>query len=102
MTNHDQWSPAEPPASDPGYLTRPVTVMLESVMRVNATIDRLTDEENRDDSLLLEMSQAMLGDLIGTGELKPLADYIAHYTYLTRDESVRLAAEIEYVLTESA
>lgn len=87
----------------PIHLESAPTVMFESILRVYAVIDRLTDRENRDDSMLLEMSQEMLGDIIANGNLtKSLTDYIAHYTYFTREESINFAASIESVLQESA
>jgi hypothetical protein len=66
----------------------------EQLATINAVIDRLTDTENRDDGLIIEMLQAMIGDLIANGELRPLADYIAHYTYLTRIDAEEMAADI--------
>lgn len=68
--------------------------MLADLRLIYATVDKLTEIENRDDSMLLEMTQAMINDLIETGSIRPVADYIAHYTYMTREECDILAAQI--------
>jgi hypothetical protein len=59
-----------------------------------ALIDRMTETESQNKGLIIEMCQTMIGDLIETGQLKPLADYVARYSYLPRAESEALAASI--------
>ena len=55
------------------------TNTLELLNRIYATVDAIVNEENQDRSMVVEMSQAMLNDLIEDGELKPIVDYIKHY-----------------------
>ena len=65
---------------------------------IRAAVDYLTTEdfEGQDKGLLIEMSQAMLADLIETDGLAPLAEYIGRYCSVISgpDDAERIAAEI--------
>jgi hypothetical protein len=64
--------------------------------RIYAAVEYLTDLEGQDRTMVIEMSQAMLTDLIGRGELAPMVDYIARYCDVisSRAEAEELAANI--------
>jgi hypothetical protein len=64
--------------------------------RIYAAVEYLTELEGQDRTLVIEMSQDMLNDLIGRGELAPMADYIARYCDVisSRAEAEELAANI--------
>lgn len=59
--------------------------------------DEITDD-GQDSSLVIEMSQTMMSDLLNDGQLKPTATYIRRYCDVMDDpenDSVRIAAEID-------
>jgi hypothetical protein len=64
--------------------------------RIYATVDALTELEGQDRTMVIEMSQDMISDLIDNGTIAPLADYIAHYCDVidSREEAEQLAASI--------
>ena len=47
--------------------------------RIDAAIEFMANLEGQDPMLIVEMSQAMLADVIETGELRPMADYVKQY-----------------------
>jgi hypothetical protein len=47
--------------------------------RIYAAINHMMGLEGQDRSLVIEMSQAMLNDIIETDGLAPMADYVARY-----------------------
>lgn len=64
--------------------------------RVYAAVDHLTELEGQDRSLVIEMSQAMLNDLIETEQLKPMREYVRRYCDVagSAEEADEIAAEI--------
>lgn len=66
------------------------------LQRVYAAVDRLMEEEGQDRTMVIEMSQDMINDLIETGELKPMVKYIAHYCDVvdSREEAQEIADDI--------
>lgn len=72
---------------------QPVTTQL---MRIYAAVDYLSDLEGQDRSLVVEMSQAMLNDVIEGRDLAPMIDYIARYCDVidSRAEAEQIAANI--------
>lgn len=53
--------------------------ILDQLNRIYATVDALSNEESQDRTLVLQMSQAMLNDLIESGQIEPIANYIRKY-----------------------
>lgn len=52
----------------------------ELIQRVYAAVDFfMTNLESQDSVLTIEMSQAMLNDIIETGAIKPMIDYVRRY-----------------------
>lgn len=47
--------------------------------RIDTAVDHLMDLEGQDPMLVIEMFQAMLGDVLDRGGLKPMADYVGRY-----------------------
>ena len=47
--------------------------------RIYAAVDHMADLEGQDAMLVIEMSQAMLNDLIETGDLAPMVEYVKRY-----------------------
>jgi hypothetical protein len=74
-----------------------VSPVNEQLRRVYAAVDYLSDLEGQDHTLVLEMSLAMLRDLVETDGLAPLVEYIARYCDVAgnRADVERFAAEIE-------
>ena len=71
--------------------------MNEDLRRVYAAVDYLTQFEGQDQGLVIEMTQAMIRDLIDTDGLAPLAGYIGRYCDVAdnRADVERFTAEIE-------
>jgi hypothetical protein len=69
---------------------------MADLSRILAAVDYLTDIEGQDRGLVIEMSQAMLGDVIEGRGLLPLAEYIRHYCDVIDGpaDADRIAAEI--------
>jgi transcription initiation factor TFIIIB Brf1 subunit/transcription initiation factor TFIIB len=51
----------------------------EILNRIYAAVDYLANIETQDRSLIIDMSQAMINDVIETGELLPMIDYIKRF-----------------------
>jgi hypothetical protein len=51
----------------------------EILNRIYAAVDYLANIETQDRSLIIDMSQAMINDVIETGELLPMVDYIKRF-----------------------
>lgn len=47
--------------------------------RIYCAVDYMADLEGQDAVLVIEMSQAMLNDVIEGHGLKPMAEYVRHY-----------------------
>ena len=73
------------------------TDLIQSLQTVYRAADFLRDLEGQDISLILEMSQAMINDLIETGEFqRTLEEYVRHYCdcYESEDELAAIIADI--------
>jgi hypothetical protein len=72
------------------------SVPVEMLQRVYAATDYLMELEGQDRSLVVEMSQAMLNDLINGDFLKPMIEYVKHYcdVYDSDDDAQRIADDI--------
>lgn len=53
--------------------------MNEILNRIYAAVDYLSGLEGQNTNLVLEMSQAMINDLINDGEIKPMIEYVNRY-----------------------
>jgi hypothetical protein len=64
--------------------------------RIYAAVDYLSDDENQDSHMLVEMSQAMLDDVIEGRGLKPMDEYVKRYctVYDSDEDAERIAADI--------
>ena len=62
---------------------------ITSVMlnRVYFAVEHMTNLEGQDHTLVIEMSQAMINDLIETGELKPVIEYVKRYCDVADSET---------------
>lgn len=70
--------------------------MIEILNRIYAAVDYLSNLESQDNVLALEMSQQMIFDLIDTGEIKPMIDYVNRYCDVIDgpEDAERIAADI--------
>jgi hypothetical protein len=50
--------------------------MLEMLNRIYTTVDYMANLDGQDRTLVIDMSQAMLGDLIDNGTLQPMINYV--------------------------
>jgi hypothetical protein len=77
-------------------VSTPDTVTAQVGLVITA-VGRLAELEGQDHELVIDMSQAMLGDVIGGQGLRPLAEYIRHYCDVAGSpaDADRIAAEIE-------
>jgi|GEM_PF-4415509 len=64
--------------------------------RMYSAVDYVADLEGQDRSLVIEMSQAMLLDVIERGGLKPLVEYVQRYCDVleSADDAERIAEDI--------
>jgi hypothetical protein len=69
--------------SQPSGDTAAVTTQLNRIFYV---VDHMADLEGQDPVLVIEMSQAMLADVIGGG-LKPLVEYVKRYCDVIESEA---------------
>jgi hypothetical protein len=69
---------------------------IDALNRIYAAVDYITNLEGQDIMLALEMSQQMISDVIETGELKPIIEYINHYCDVvdTPEDAQRIADDI--------
>ena len=65
--------------------------------RIYRTIDFMANVEGQDNTLIIEMSQAMLNDFINEGELKPIVDYVKRYCDVldNAEDAISIAEDIE-------
>jgi len=47
--------------------------------RIYAAVDYISNLDGQDTTLALEMSQQMISDLINTGAIRPILDYVRRY-----------------------
>jgi hypothetical protein len=75
--------------TDPAALTTQLN-------RISRAVDYLSDLEGQDEALVIEMSQAMLNDVIEGRGLKPMAEYVRHYCDVLDSpaDAERIAGEI--------
>jgi len=52
---------------------------LQILNRIYATVDTMSNEESQDRSMVVEMSQAMINDLIESGQIMPIVEYVKRY-----------------------
>ena len=65
--------------------------------RIYAAVEYLTELEGQDRSLVIDMSQTMLSDVIERGQLDPMADYIRRFCDVIDGPAdvERIAADID-------
>jgi hypothetical protein len=70
--------------------------MIDLLNRIYAAVDYVSDLEYQDASLVIEMSQAMLNDVIENGTLKPMIEYVKRYCDVIDgpEDAERIAADI--------
>jgi hypothetical protein len=71
-------------------------IMRVLLNRIYAAIDYMSNLENQDQTMVIEMSQAMLNDIIETGNLRPMLEYVKHYCDVIDgpDDAERIASDI--------
>ena len=52
---------------------------IESLNRIYAAVDYMTNLECQDTMMIVEMSQSMIDDLIVKGALRPMVEYVKMY-----------------------
>jgi hypothetical protein len=64
--------------------------------RIYAAVDYMSNLENQDQTMVSEMSQAMLNDIIETGNLRPMLEYVKRYCDVIDgpDDAERIASDI--------
>lgn len=74
-------------------MSTPITAQLN---RIYAAVEYVADLEGQDRSLVIEMSQAMLNDVIEGGELAPMVDYIRRFCDVldSAEDAERIAADM--------
>ena len=74
-------------------MSQPTTTQLN---RVYWAVDYMTNLEGQDSVLVIEMSQAMINDLIENGELKPMLEYVRKYCDVIEDaeDAERIAEDM--------
>jgi predicted transcriptional regulator len=74
-------------------MSQPTTTQLN---RVYWAVDYMTNLEGQDSTLVIEMSQAMINDLIERGELKPMLEYVRKYCDVIEDaeDAERIAEDM--------
>lgn len=72
------------------------TDLIDELNRVYAAVDHMMSLEGQGRNLVVEMSQAMLNDLIEGRGLKPLVRYVARYCDVadSAEDAERIAADI--------
>ena len=70
--------------------------MNEILNRIYNAVDYVSQLDGQDQTLALEMSQQMLSDLINTGEIKPMIDYVRQYCDVidSPEDAQRIADDI--------
>jgi hypothetical protein len=73
-----------------------MTDTVNTLNRIYAAIDYMSNLENQDTMMTLEMSQQMISDVINTGEIKPMIDYVKRYCDVIDgpEDAQRIADEI--------
>ena len=76
-------------------MTDPAAITTQ-LNRIFFAIDYVADLEGQDKGLVIEMSQAMLSDVIEGRGLKPLAEYVGRYCDVidSAADAERIAGEI--------
>jgi len=64
--------------------------------RIFLAVDHISNLEGQDMTLVVEMSQAMINDVIETGELQPVIHYVKRYcdVFDSPEEAEQIAANI--------
>lgn len=68
------------------------TTTQDMLNRIYAAVEYISNLEGQDTTLVLDMSQAMLNDVINMNELKPMINYVRHYCDVYDDDA--MAVEI--------
>ena len=68
----------------------------EQLNRIYAAVEYMTNLDGQDRTLVIEMSQAMLNDLIEGRDLAPMAEYVGRFCDVadSADDAERIAADI--------
>lgn len=66
------------------------------IQRVYAAVDYMMELDYMDRQLVVEMSQAMLNDILQTGSLQDMIHYVRHYCDVidSEDDAIRIANDI--------
>lgn len=74
-------------------MSEPTTAQLS---RIYSAVEYMTDLDGQDRTLVIEMSQEMLNDVIEGRGLRPLVDYVRRYCDVidSPEDAERIAAEI--------
>jgi len=64
--------------------------------RIYAAVDYVAGLEGQDPVLVVEMSQAMINDVIETGDIHPMLDYVKRYCDVIDgpEDAERIASDI--------
>lgn len=68
----------------------------EILNRIYAAVDYLSNLEGQDSTLVIEMSQQMISDLINRGEISSMFHYVKHYcdVYDSEEMAIEIASNI--------
>jgi tellurite resistance protein len=71
-------------------------ITMTQLNRMYFAVDHVANLEGQDPQLVIEMSQAMLNDLIDNGELKPMIEYVKYYCDVieSTEDAERIAEDI--------
>lgn len=70
--------------------------MTEQLNRIYQAIDYMTNLDGQDHSLVIEMSQAMLNDIIEGRDLRPMVEYVKRFCDVidSAEDAEQIAADI--------
>jgi hypothetical protein len=73
-----------------------VPIPIEDIQTVYRAVDYMRELEGQDETLVLDMSQAMLNDLIEGNFLAPMVEYVRRYCDVIDgpDDAQRIAEDI--------
>jgi hypothetical protein len=77
-------------------VTQPAEVTATQLNRIYWAVEYMADLQGQDPSLVIEMSQAMLNDVIEGRGLAPMADYVKRFCDVvdSPEDAERIAADI--------
>lgn len=89
---------AHVPAAEMPKLVRALSAIQPSAQlsRIYAAIDYMTNLDGQDHGLVIEMSQAMLNDLLEGRDLAPMVEYVKRFCDVidSADDAEQIAADI--------